>query len=136
MHCRASASILDKTELLALIEYWFGQSRSQDYRRRPPPAIPPVFGINVDPLGDVLMKALPEGFAALSAAAATLPAPLLMAPVPTPVVMPAVAPGIEDASGPNTAAFDAGSMVARINPATVAVIKAFGICDLRSTAIR
>jgi hypothetical protein len=79
----------------------------------------------------VLMKALPEGFAALSAAAATLPAPLLGTPFPTPGVMPAVAPGIEDASGPISAAFDAGSTVARINPATVAVIKALGICDLR-----
>jgi hypothetical protein len=71
------------------------QHRSHDYRRRPPPAAPPVFGINVDPLGEVLMKVLPEGFAALSAAAATLPAPLLG--FPTPVVVPAVAPGIGDA---------------------------------------
>jgi hypothetical protein len=131
MHCKASASILDKTMPIALTEYWFEQSRSHDYRRRPPPAVPPVFGINVDPLGEVLMKALPEGFAALFAAAATLPAPLLKAPLPTPAVMPAGAPKVGDAWAPIPTAFDAGSMVARINPATVAVIKAFGICGLR-----
>jgi hypothetical protein len=73
------------------------QRRSHDYRRRPPPAVPPVFGINVDPLGEVLTKALPEGFAALFAAAATLPAPLLKAPFPTPVVVPAATPGVGDA---------------------------------------
>jgi hypothetical protein len=104
-----------------------------DYRRRPPPTIPPVFGINVDPLGDVLMKALPEGLAALSAPADTLPAPLLMAPFPTPIVMPVVAPGVENAWGTNAAAFGTGSMVARTNPATVAAIKAFDISDLLST---
>jgi hypothetical protein len=73
------------------------QSRSRDYRRRPPSAVPPVFGINVDPLGEVLMKALPEGFAALSAAAATLPAPLLRAPFPAPVVVPAMAAEVGNA---------------------------------------
>jgi hypothetical protein len=75
------------------------------------------------------MKALPEGLAALSAAAATLPAPLLGAPFPAPVVMPAVAAKVE-------AAFEGSIEAATINPATVAVIKAFGIWDLRSTTLR
>ena len=59
--------------------------------------IPPVFGIKVDPLGEVLMKALPDGFAALSAAAATLPAPPFRVPFPMPIVVPAVAAEVGNA---------------------------------------
>jgi hypothetical protein len=97
MHCQVSASILDKTIPVLLVRILIRQSPSHNYRRRPPPAIPPTFGINVDPLGEVLMKALPEGFAKLFAAAATLPAPLLRAPFPTPVVVPAMAAEVGNA---------------------------------------
>jgi hypothetical protein len=97
MHCQVSASILDKTMPVLLVRILIRHRRSQNYRRRPPPTIPPVFGIKVDPLGEVLMKALPDGFAALSAAAATLPAPPLRVPFPMPIVVPAVAAEVGNA---------------------------------------
>jgi len=92
-----SASILDKAMPVLFVRRLIRQGQSHNYRRRPPPAIPPVFGIKVDPLGEVLMKALPEGFAKLFAAAAMLPAPLLRAPFPTPVVVPAMAAEVGNA---------------------------------------
>lgn len=49
---------------------------------RPPP------GISVEPLGDVLMKLLPEGFAALLAPASALPALLPMLAPANPEVTP------------------------------------------------
>jgi hypothetical protein len=48
----------------------------------PPP------GISVEPLGEVLMKLLPEGFSALLAPAAMLPALLLMLAPAGPVAAP------------------------------------------------
>jgi hypothetical protein len=48
----------------------------------PPP------GISVEPLGEVLMKLLPEGFSALLAPAAALPALLLMLAPAAPAVTP------------------------------------------------
>src|SRR3984957_1368718 len=97
MHCQVSASILDKAMPVRLVRILIRHRRSHDVRRRQPPTIPPVFGIKVDPLGEVLMKALPEGFAALSAPAATLPAPPLRAPFPMPIVVPAVAAEVGNA---------------------------------------
>jgi hypothetical protein len=57
------------------------------YRYRPAPE--PGAGVNVDPLGEVLTKLFPDGFRALFAPAAALPASLLMPPlVELPVVVP------------------------------------------------
>jgi hypothetical protein len=50
-----------------------------------------VFGINVDPLGDVFTSELPEGLLTLAPPADALPAPVLTPPLPMPVVVPAVA---------------------------------------------
>jgi hypothetical protein len=58
--------------------------------RRPPPTVAP-FGIAVDPLGEVLMKLLPEGFSTLLAPAAALPALLPRFPPALPVVVPLAA---------------------------------------------
>ena len=101
----------------------------RSYRRWAPPDIPPpIFGIRVDPLGDVLIKALPEGFAALLAPAAMLPAPLLRIPLPIPVVVPALAREVKSTRVVIPAAFEGRLKVATINPATVDVISAFFIC--------
>jgi hypothetical protein len=101
----------------------------RSYRRwAPPDAPPPIFGIRVDPLGDVLIKALPEGFAALLAPAAMLPAPLLRIPLPIPVVVPALAPEVKSTRVVIPPALDGRLKVATINPATVDVISAFFIC--------
>jgi hypothetical protein len=48
----------------------------------------PLPGISVEPLGEVLMKLLPEGLSALLAPAAALPALLLMLAPAAPVVTP------------------------------------------------
>jgi hypothetical protein len=61
------------------------------------PTVPGAFGVNVDPLGDVLMLLLPEGFMLLLAPAVTPPAlpvvvELLLAPVPVAAPVPAPAP--------------------------------------------
>jgi hypothetical protein len=53
-----------------------------DYQR------PPGTGVRVEPLGEGLISVLPEGFRALLAPAAALPAPL-DAPLALPVVVPA-----------------------------------------------
>jgi hypothetical protein len=54
---------------------------------RPAPA--PGAGLKVDPLGDGLIALFPDGFRALFAPAAALPAPLLSVPVvEVPVVVP------------------------------------------------
>jgi hypothetical protein len=76
----------------------------------------------------VLIKALPEGFAALLAPAAMLPAPLPRIPLPKPVVVPALAPEVKNIRVIIPAAFDGRLKVATINPATVDVISAFFIC--------
>jgi hypothetical protein len=55
---------------------------------------PPGTGANVDPLGDVLMPLLPDGFSVLFAPAAALPAPVLG--VPAAPVVPLVVPVVGD----------------------------------------
>jgi hypothetical protein len=62
----------------------------------------------VDPLGEVLMKLLPEGFKALFAPAAALPASVLAPPAP--VVIPLMAPVF--------AAPDTGAPAAEFVPGT------------------
>ena len=53
----------------------------------------PGAGVNVDPLGDGLIALFPDGFRALFAPAAALPAPLLGMPV---VEVPVVVPLMDD----------------------------------------
>jgi hypothetical protein len=60
------------------------------------PVVPPP-GTSVEPLGDVLMKLLPDGFSALLAPAAALPALLPGLVVADPVVTP---PQDEDSQDP------------------------------------
>jgi hypothetical protein len=62
------------------------------YRRPPPMGAPPP-GASVEPLGEVFIKLLPDGFAALLAPAAALPALLpMLVPMPAPVAAPLAAP--------------------------------------------
>jgi hypothetical protein len=110
--------------------------RASDQRRTPVPALP-VFGVSVDPLGDVFMLPLPEGLAALFAPAPALPAPLLMpvvAPpvplvVPLPVAAPAAAapPPAPPPAPPAPAAYEACTEVAAISPTTTVVKIVFRI---------
>ena len=75
----------------------------------------------------MLIKALPEGFAALLAPAAMLPAPLLRIQLPVPGVVPALAAEVKSTRVVIPVAFDGRLKVATINPVTVDVISAFFI---------
>jgi hypothetical protein len=54
------------------------------------PVLEPGGGARVDPLGEGLMKLLPDGFTLLLAPAAALPAPLLRPPLVPVVALPVV----------------------------------------------
>jgi hypothetical protein len=51
---------------------------------------PPGVGLNVDPLGEGLIRLFPDGFRLLFAPALALPAPLLMPPLEVTVAVPLI----------------------------------------------
>lgn len=89
---------------------------------------PGAFGDSVDPLGDGLIKLLPEGLAALFLPAAALPALLpipVVVPVPpvdVPAELPAAAPAPAPPPAPPPAANAQDPDTARAVPKTIAVI--------------
>ncbi len=80
--------------------------------------MPPPGGVNVEPLGELLIRLLPDGFCTLLAPALALPALL-----PTVPAAPVVTPQVEDSQAEpdcRTAALRCASAAVLLNASTMA----------------
>jgi hypothetical protein len=102
------------------------------------PTVPGAFGVNVDPLGDVLMLLLPEGFMLLLAPAVTppaLPVVVELLPAPVPVAVPVPAPAPAPAPAAKAIVLESASAVA--NTIVMTFMNRFLCrCDRRQTTAK